>query len=78
MVDTAKINDAPNQTFDSILVLDFGSQYSRQIVTRLRDLNIYAELLSCTQQISELSWKPKGIILSGGPFSVYQEDAPHV
>lgn len=33
---------------------------------------------SCTAKLSELSWKPKGIILSGGPFSVYDHDAPHV
>ena len=35
-------------------------------------------MLPCTQKIAELSWKPKGVILSGGPYSVYWEDAPHV
>jgi GMP synthase (glutamine-hydrolysing) len=35
-------------------------------------------LLPCTQKISELSWKPKGVVLSGGPYSVYEADAPHV
>ncbi|CCF55852.1 hypothetical protein KAFR_0A04170 [Kazachstania africana CBS 2517] len=64
--------------FDTILVLDFGSQYSHLITRRLREFNIYAEMLPCTQKISELSWKPKGVILSGGPYSVYAEDAPHV
>lgn len=64
--------------FDTILVLDFGSQYSHLITRRLREFNIYAEMLPCTQKIAELSWKPKGVILSGGPYSVYADDAPHV
>jgi GMP synthase (glutamine-hydrolysing) len=73
--------------FDSILILDFGSQYSHLITRRLREINVYAEMLPCTQKISELTWKPKGmhirltliagIILSGSPYSVYAEDAPH-
>ena len=64
--------------FDTILVLDFGSQYSHLITRRLREFNVYAEMLPCTQKISELQWKPKGVILSGGPYSVYAPDAPHV
>ncbi|KAF2816451.1 GMP synthase subunit B [Mytilinidion resinicola] len=68
----------PHKTFDTILVLDFGSQYSHLITRRLRELNVYSEMLPCTQKLSELSWKPKGIILSGGPYSVYWDDAPHV
>lgn len=68
----------PHKTFDTILVLDFGSQYSHLITRRLRELNVYSEMLPCTQKLSELSWKPKGIILSGGPYSVYCDDAPHV
>lgn len=64
--------------FDTILVLDFGSQYSHLITRRLREHNVYAEMLPCTQKISELTWKPKGVILSGGPYSVYADDAPHV
>lgn len=68
----------PHETFDTILVLDFGSQYSHLITRRLRELNVYSEMLPCTQKISELSWTPKGIILSGGPNSVYAPDAPHV
>ena len=67
-----------SSVFDTILVLDFGSQYSHLITRRLREFNVYAEMLPCTQKISELSWKPTGIILSGGPYSVYAEDAPHV
>ena len=68
----------PHKTFDTILVLDFGSQYSHLITRRLRELNVYSEMLPCTQKIADLSWKPKGVILSGGPYSVYDSDAPHV
>lgn len=72
------VPDSPHHVFDSILVLDFGSQTSQLITRRLRELHVYSELLPCTQKLSELSWKPKGIILSGGPYSVYEDDAPHV
>jgi GMP synthase (glutamine-hydrolysing) len=68
----------PHKIYDTILVLDFGSQYTHLITRRLRELNVYSEMLPCTQKLSELSWKPKGVILSGGPYSVYASDAPHV
>lgn len=68
----------PNKIFDTMLVLDFGSQYTHLITRRLRELNIYSEMLPCTQRLAELTWKPKGVILSGGPYSVYAPDAPHV
>ncbi|KAL8941546.1 MAG: hypothetical protein Q9216_002178 [Gyalolechia sp. 2 TL-2023] len=61
----------PHKLFDTLLVLDFGSQ-------RFRDLNIYCELLPCTHRISDLTFRPKGVILSGGPYSVYDSGAPHV
>lgn len=67
----------PHKTFDTILVLDFGSQYSHLITRRLRELNVYSEMLPCTQKLADLNWKPKGVILSGGPYSVYEVDAPH-
>lgn len=69
---------APHKTFDTILVLDFGSQYTHLITRRLRELNVYSEMLPCTQKLKDLDFKPKGIILSGGPYSVYAPDAPHV
>ncbi|KAH7134646.1 GMP synthase [Dactylonectria estremocensis] len=69
---------APHDTFDTIIVLDFGSQYSHLIVRALREVNIYAEMLPCTQKLATLGWNPKGVILSGGPYSVYEEGAPHV
>ena len=68
----------PHKNFDTILVLDFGSQYSHLITRRLRELNIYSEMLPCTQKISELPFSPKGVILSGSPYSVYDKDAPHL
>ncbi|KLO15244.1 GMP synthase, partial [Schizopora paradoxa] len=64
--------------FDTILILDFGSQYSHLITRRCREHNVYAELLPCTQKLADLKWKPKGVILSGSPYSVYDDDAPHV
>lgn len=67
----------PKKSFDTILVLDFGSQYTHLITRRMRELNIYCEMLPCTQKIADLDFKPKGIILSGGPYSVYEDGAPH-
>ncbi|GHT84515.1 GMP synthase [glutamine-hydrolyzing] [Actinomycetota bacterium] len=64
--------------YDSILILDFGSQYSHLITRRCRELNVYCEMLPCTQKIADLTWKPKGIILSGSPYSVYDDVAPRV
>ncbi|KZP20686.1 GMP synthase [Athelia psychrophila] len=64
--------------FDTVLILDFGSQYSHLITRRCRELNVYAELMPCTTKIKDLTFKPKGIILSGSPYSVYDDDAPHV
>ncbi|KAF2164980.1 hypothetical protein M409DRAFT_56325 [Zasmidium cellare ATCC 36951] len=80
MVTNGEINGVPppHTIFDTILVLDFGSQYTHLITRRLRELNVYSEMLPCTQKIADLAWKPKGVILSGGPYSVYAEDAPHV
>lgn len=59
-------------------MLDFGSQTSHLILRRLRSLNVYTEMLPCTTKLADLPWKPVGIILSGGPSSVYDAEAPHV
>lgn len=62
---------------DRITVLDFGSQYSHLICRRIRDLSVYAELVPYDITADELArHDPKGIILSGGPASVSDRDAP--
>ena len=62
--------------FDKIIVLDFGSQYNQLITRRIRDFGIYSELLPHTITAEEVKKiAPKGIIFSGGPNSVYDENA---
>ncbi|PWN25484.1 GMP synthase [Jaminaea rosea] len=72
------LTEAIHSQYDSILILDFGSQYSHLITRRCRELNVYCEMLPCTQKIADLDWSPKGVILSGSPYSVYDEGAPRV
>ncbi|RYC56397.1 hypothetical protein CHU98_g9810 [Xylaria longipes] len=78
MADITAEAAAPHSTFDTVLVLDFGSQTSHLILRRLRSLNVYAEMLPCTTKLADLDWTPVGIVLSGGPSSVYDEGAPLV
>jgi len=62
---------------EAIVIIDFGSQYSMLIARRVRELQVYCELVSHTtpwEQIAALN--PKGFILSGGPSSVYETNAP--
>ncbi|PIN85636.1 MAG: glutamine-hydrolyzing GMP synthase [Candidatus Diapherotrites archaeon CG11_big_fil_rev_8_21_14_0_20_37_9] len=61
-------------TENKIIVLDFGSQYTHLLARRVRDLNVYSEIMAPTALADELK-KAKGIILSGGPQSVYAKDA---
>ncbi|KAH8774646.1 hypothetical protein F5883DRAFT_602149 [Diaporthe sp. PMI_573] len=68
----------PREIFDTILLLDFGSQTSHLILRGLRSLNVFCEVLPGPTKASELNWKPKGIIFSGGPASVKDQGAPHV
>ena len=61
----------------SIVVLDFGAQYSQLIARRIREQNVFSVVLPCTAALDEIkSYAPAGIILSGGPSSVYDQDAP--
>lgn len=66
-----------NALLDSIAILDFGSQYSQLIARRVREANTFSELLPFSISAAELRrLNPKGIILSGGPNSVYDKGAP--
>ncbi|KAG8677509.1 GMP synthase (glutamine-hydrolyzing) [Fusarium poae] len=76
MSDSFETAAPPHATYDTVLVLDMGSQTSHLILRRLRSLGVYSEMLPCTQKIKDLGWKPVGVILSGGPSSVYADDAP--
>jgi len=64
---------------EMIAILDFGSQYSRLIARRVRECRVYCELLPATATLADLRrLGAKGVILSGGPDSVYDENARHV
>ncbi|HEU5139481.1 MAG TPA: glutamine-hydrolyzing GMP synthase [Bacillales bacterium] len=66
-----------HQEHDQIIVLDFGGQYNQLIARRVRELGVYSELLPSTTSVETIKERrPKGIIFSGGPNSVYGEDAP--
>ena len=64
---------------DAIVVLDFGSQYTQLIARRIREQRVYCEIQSYTLPLTDIEKiAPKGIILSGGPASVYEADAPKI
>ncbi len=64
---------------EKVLVLDFGSQTTQLIARRVREARVYCEIHPCTMPLADIkAYAPKGIILSGGPASVYAPDAPSV
>jgi GMP synthase (glutamine-hydrolysing) len=63
---------------ERIIILDFGSQYTQLIARRVREAGVYCEILPFNLSVEEIqAHDPVGLILSGGPASVYDQDAPH-
>ncbi|MCE2687699.1 MAG: hypothetical protein LW595_04020, partial [Rickettsiales bacterium] len=63
----------------SILIIDFGSQVTQLIARRIRELGVYCEIKNSKISIAEITdFNPNGIIFSGGPCSVYEENSPTI
>ena len=62
---------------ERVIVIDFGGQYNQLVARRVRECNVYCEIYSYKTDIAQIkAMKPKGIILTGGPNSCYEENAP--
>jgi GMP synthase (glutamine-hydrolysing) len=62
----------------TVVILDFGAQYTQLIARRIREFNVFSVVLPCTASLDAIrEWHPIGIVLSGGPSSVYDADAPN-
>lgn len=62
-----------------ILILDFGGQYNQLIARRVRELNVFCDLMPCTMPLEKIKeYAPIGIIFTGGPNSVYEDDSPKI
>ena len=71
------MTEADHETM--IVILDFGSQYTQLIARRVRELKVYCEIHPCTIDLDQVrAMEPRGVILSGGPASVYDQGAPSV
>jgi len=67
----------PTDSHERIIILDFGSQYTQLIARRIREAGVYCEILPFSTPLSDIrSINPRGLVLSGGPASVYDDNAP--
>src|SRR5215510_9922006 len=67
----------PQSERGGVVVLDFGGQYTQLIARRIREQKVFSAILPCTTSVAEIrKYEPAGIVLSGGPNSVYDPDAP--
>jgi GMP synthase (glutamine-hydrolysing) len=72
-----KDHTKPKSELGGVVVLDFGGQYTQLIARRIREQQVFSAIVPCTASLEEIrSYEPAGIILSGGPSSVYDKDAP--
>jgi len=75
----SRLNQSLSQSSlgQSIVILDFGSQFTQLIARRIREQNVFSVVLPCTASLDEVTGcSPVGIVLSGAPWSVYDKDAP--
>src|SRR3954464_14036943 len=79
IVDESAVDVEAPRAVDEVVVLDFGGQYSQLIARRVRECGVFSELLPHHVGVEEVRRRaPKGLILSGGPASVYAEGAPRL
>src|SRR5919206_4786483 len=73
------MTDLVSDAYDTVLVVDFGAQYAQLIARRVRECRVFSEIVPSSMPVADmLAKRPKAIILSGGPSSVYAAGAPQV
>ena len=78
-IEPSSVSDVSDSVTDTVLVVDFGAQYARLIARRVREAHVYSEIVASTISVEEIrARRPKGIIFSGGPKSVYATPAPTI
>src|SRR6266516_7649058 len=72
-----EVKQKPKSELGGVVVLDCGGQYTQLIARRIREQQVFSAILPCTASLEEIKqYEPAGIVLSGGPSSVYDADAP--